>query len=52
MSYYLATDGRSPFGEWFSGLEAVAGAKVTVAVARLEQGNFSNFTSVGEGVLE
>jgi putative addiction module killer protein len=28
------------------------GARVTRAIARLEQGNFSNVKSVGEGVLE
>ena len=50
--YYLAIDGRSPFEEWFSGLHAAAGAKVTVAIERLGQGNFSNVKSVGDGVLE
>lgn len=34
------------------GPEYVAAAKVTVALARLEQGNFSNVKGVGEGVLE
>jgi putative addiction module killer protein len=29
-----------------------AAAKVTVAIARLEQGNLSNAKGVGEGVLE
>ena len=52
LRYYLAGDGRSPFQEWFSGLDAAAGAKVTVALARLEQGNLSNVKPVGEGVLE
>ena len=52
LRYYLAGDGRSPFEEWFAGLDAAAAAKVTVAVARLEQGNLSNVKSVGEGVLE
>ncbi|MDA8051968.1 MAG: type II toxin-antitoxin system RelE/ParE family toxin [Rhodospirillales bacterium] len=52
VRYYLAGDGRSPFQEWFSGLDAAAGAKVTVAVARLEQGNLSNVKPVGEEVLE
>jgi putative addiction module killer protein len=33
-------------------LEAVARAKVTTAIARMEQGNLSNAKSVGEGVLE
>ena len=52
LRYYLAADGRSPFEEWFSGLDGAAAAKVTVAVARLEQGNLSNVKPVGEGVLE
>ena len=42
----------SPFADWFAGLEAVARAKVTRAIARMEQGNLSNVKSVGEGVLE
>jgi putative addiction module killer protein len=33
-------------------LEAVARAKVTRAIARMEQGNLSNVKSVGGGVLE
>src|SRR3954451_20787242 len=52
LRYYLASDGSSPFEEWFSGLHAPAAAKVTVAIARLEQGNLSNAKGVGEGVLE
>ncbi len=52
LRYYATGDGRSPFEDWFSGLDAAAGAKVTVAVARLEQGNLSNVKPVGEGVLE
>ncbi len=52
LRYYLASDGQSPFEEWFSGLEAAAAARVSVALARLEQGNLSNAKGVGEGVLE
>ena len=52
LRYYLAGDGESPFQEWFSGLHAAAAAKVSVALARLEQGNLSNVKTVGEGVLE
>jgi len=52
LRYYLASDGSSPFEDWFSALEAQAAAKVAVALARLEQGNLSNAKSVGEGVLE
>jgi putative addiction module killer protein len=52
LRYYLGVDGRSPFEEWFSGLDAAAGAKVTVALMRMGQGNLSNVKGVGEGVLE
>jgi putative addiction module killer protein len=52
IRYYLAPDGRSPFEGWFSSLDALAAAKVTVAIARLGQGNLSNVKGVGEGVLE
>ncbi len=52
LRYYLTGNGRSPFEEWFSGLDAQAAAKVTRALVRLEQGNLSNAKGVGEGVLE
>jgi len=55
MSYQikelLLNDGASPFAEWFGSLEAVAAAKVRVAVSRMEQGNLSNvewFRGIGE----
>ena len=49
---YLDASGRSPFGRWFGDLEASAAAKVTTALARMEQGNFSNVKGVGAGVFE
>jgi len=52
LRYYLAGNGQSPFEEWFSRLDLAAGAKVSVALVRLEQGNLSNVKAVGEGVLE
>jgi putative addiction module killer protein len=52
MRYYVARDGRSPFEDWFAGLDAAAAAKVAVVLARLEQGNYSSVKPVGEGVLE
>ena len=42
MRYYLTAGGESPFGSWFSDLDAAVAAKVTVALVRLEQGNTSN----------
>jgi len=49
---YLDLVGRSPFAEWFDSLNAPAAAKVTTALVRLEQGNFSNAKSLGAGVHE
>ncbi len=49
---YTDPHGRSPFQQWFEDLEARAAAKVTVALARLQQGNVSNVKGVGGGVLE
>jgi len=45
LRYYLPDDGESPF----EALDVQAGAKVAVALARLEQGNLSNAKGVGEG---
>lgn len=50
--FYLSGDGSAPFETWFSGLEAFAAAKVTVALSRLERGAISNVKPVGEGVSE
>ena len=49
---YLDALGRSSFGRWFEDLDAHATAKVTVALYRMGQGNFSNVKGVGSGVLE
>jgi len=49
---YLDRDGHSPFGRWFRRRDATAAAKITVALTRLTQGNFSNVKGVGEGVYE
>lgn len=49
---YLEEDGSSPFADWFAALDATAAAKVTVALARIEQGKLSNVKGVGAGVLE
>lgn len=49
---FLDASGRSPFGRWFEGLNAAAAARVTVALTRLGQGNFSNVQGVGAGVYE
>ncbi len=49
---YEQKDGRSPFADWFDALDRQAAAKVTVAVERMRQANFSSLKSVGGGVHE
>jgi putative addiction module killer protein len=45
-------DDESLFEKWFLSLDSVVAAKVTTALYRLEQGNFSNVKSIGKGVSE
>jgi len=49
---YIDQAGRSSFARWFDSLNAVAAARVTTALARIELGNFSNVKGVGGGVFE
>jgi len=49
---YIDAAGRSAFSRWFEGLNAEAAARVTTALYRLGQGNFSNVEGVGGGVFE
>jgi putative addiction module killer protein len=49
---FLDASGRSVFARWFEGLNATASARLTIALARLEQGNFSNVRGLGGGVYE
>ena len=56
MSYeiieYTNDADKNLFRDWFFSLDAKAAAKVTAAIARLENGNTSNAKSVGSGVYE
>jgi putative addiction module killer protein len=49
---YNDCGGRSPFREWYDGLNSDAARKVTTALYRVGLGNFSNAKSVGAGVYE
>src|SRR5258706_14064403 len=49
---YLDRAGSSPFAAWFRSVDAAAAAKVTMALRRMELGNFSNVKGVGGGVFE
>ena len=49
---YLDRQGCFPLAVWFESLDETAAAKVTMAVTRLGNGNFSKVKGVGSGVLE
>jgi putative addiction module killer protein len=49
---YLDHGGHSPFAAWSDRLNREAAAKLAAALARIQQGNFSNAKSVGGGVHE
>jgi putative addiction module killer protein len=43
---------RSPFGEWFDGLDPVTAARVDRCLRRMESGNFGAAKALREGVFE
>ena len=49
---YIDPEGRSSYANWFNRLNAPAAAKVTTALVRIEQGNFSTTKGIGAGILE
>src|ERR1017187_683820 len=49
---YIDERGNKRFAHWLEGLDAAAAAKVTIALARMAQGNFSKVKGVGSGVFE
>ena len=49
---YIDANGHNHFGQWFSGLNAQAAAKVTAYLTRIANGNFSRVEGIGKGVFE
>ncbi|MCW5590073.1 MAG: type II toxin-antitoxin system RelE/ParE family toxin [Legionellales bacterium] len=49
---YITDDLSNPFKKWFDELNAQAAAKVSMALYKMEQGNFSNAKSIGQGIWE
>ena len=49
---YIDPKGNSSYAKWFNRLNAPAAAKVTTALVRIEQGNFSTTKGIGAGLLE
>jgi len=52
LKEYVDENGRSPFAEWFDTLEPRAAGKITTAILRMEQGNFSNVSGIDSGIYE
>ena len=52
VSEYVDEKGKSPYAVWHDRLNARAAAKVSTALYRLEQGNFSSTKGIGGGILE
>jgi putative addiction module killer protein len=45
-------NGKAPFADWFNKLERTTRFKVSAALFRMEEGNFSDSKFVGKGVWE
>jgi len=45
-------NGRSPYAEWFGGLEKVTAARVSTYIRRIAAGNFGAAKALQEGVFE
>jgi putative addiction module killer protein len=52
LRQYIDRLGRNPFERWFEKLDDGARARITVALDRVERGNFSVAKGVGAGVFE
>jgi len=49
---YVTEAGKTPFDDWFNGLDTAAALKVRTALARIETGNLGDVKPVGQGVSE
>jgi putative addiction module killer protein len=53
LELYTTADGQTPFQDWLDDLRDQQGqAKIKARLARLRKGNFGNYKSLGDGVLE
>jgi putative addiction module killer protein len=52
MVAFVNSAGRVPYAEWHEKLDSVVRARVTVAIYRLESGNFSATKGAGSGIFE
>jgi putative addiction module killer protein len=52
IRYFVETNGRVPFQEWFDSLDRSTQARIAVGLTRLSRGNRSQVKGVGAGVVE
>lgn len=52
IELYTLPDGEIPFSAWLSKLDKRNQARIVKRIARLEEGNFGDFKTVGDGVFE
>lgn len=53
LQFYRTPNGRVPFTEWFESLcDQKTRTRIRRRLIRLEEGNFGDYRSVGEGVFE
>lgn len=49
---YVDTRGKSPFRDWILHLDTLSSSRISSAVLRMGNGNFSQSKAVGEGVSD
>jgi len=53
LHYYKDEEGKTPFRDWLHALpDTIARARIRIRLDRVEDGNFGDHRSVGEGVVE
>jgi len=53
IQVYITPEGKTPFEDWVNSLrDSQARAKIKIRLHRVEDGNFGDCKSVGEGVFE
>lgn len=52
IQVYTIPNGKAPYEEWVLSLDRQARARVTARLGRIQNGNFGDIKSVGDGVFE